>query len=295
MRKPHDPIRNPLPRRSVLAALVLLAGAACAPAPAAEGMEPVPAPPPSPAAPAPAAGEVRLVPVSRTRVADASPRALGLSGASKANPLEERLRRSVPAATPRWLPRTLDGMELFVADPTPDGWLAFYRDPLDRGAPGAVNARFRAVLYAADDAIRWSLDLGRFLSRPSHLEIQDIRYADGKLYFNEACQSYAREAGGRCSSLLRVDPLAERVEWRTPPLVSNDVFLLHGPHVIAAYGFTAEPDSLFVLDRESGRILARAGLETAHDYLEVKDGEVWVLTYGGTVHRFRMEEARTGG
>lgn len=298
MGSPRSPHPRSVLRRAVLAA-VSSAAVACAPAPAPQAPSSGPGTPPS----APVAGggtasagetpapPVRLVLVSRTRIAQASPQALGLTGANKPNGWEQRLRQGT-AGAPRWVPRSQSGLPLFIADSTPDGWLAFYRTPLAEQAGRSSNARFRAVMYQADDALRWDLDLNPFLSRPDHLEIQDIRYAGGKLYFNEACQSYSREAGGRCSSLVRVDPRAARVEWRSPPLTSNNIFLLHGPYAITGYGFTAEPDSLFVLSRETGRVLARAGLDSAHSYLEVKDGELWAVTASGNLYRFRMEEGR---
>lgn len=275
-----------------LAPLVVAACVACTP-PAATptpsgGTPPTPAPalPPAPATPDRVAPRAALELVSRTAVNSPTFRSLGLTGENKPNGLQYRLRQSVPANTPPWVSRTRDGMELFIADETPDGWLALYRTPLAQ-MQGSRNPRFRAVLRLAPDAIMWDLDLTPLLSRPDHLEIQDVRYADGRLYFNEGCQSYSREAGGQCSSLVRVDPRAGRVEWRTAPLTSNNVFLVHGPYVVAGYGFTAEPDALFLLDRATGRVLATHGLDSAHSYLEFRDGDLFVVTQG-SLYRFRV-------
>lgn len=212
--------------------------------------------------------------------------ALRLTGVNKPNGIEHRLRQSVPPGTPAWIPRELDGLPLWIADPAASGWLAFYREPLG-ATPAPLNASYRALGF--DDAGRrlWSLDLNRFLSRPSHLEIQDIRLQGGTLFFNEACQSYSREAEGRCSALVGVDPARGEVVWRTGPLVSNDIFLPHRGVLISGYGFTSEPDSLFLVSQATGEILARAGLDSAHSYLEVVDGELVVVTRG-RVYRFAI-------
>lgn len=241
---------------------------------------PVAAPAPAPAAPARdgPAGTARLEVLSSTPFTGGSYAAAGVTGANKPEGMEYRLRRSVPHDLPAVVPRTWRGLELFIADPVPEGWLAFYRGPL-AGGPGPDNAEFRAALLTPDGAPVWELELNRFLSRPDHLEIQDVRYADGALYFNEACQSYSREAGGRCSSLVRVDPARAEVRWRTPPLSSNNVFLVHGPYLVAGYGFTAEPDHLLLLDAGSGEILDRLALESAHRYLEIVDGRLVVVTH----------------
>jgi outer membrane protein assembly factor BamB len=233
------------------------------------------------AAAAPVAGQsaapvhLRLV-VQRRIGAMTTPQTFGLTGANKPNGRMYRLREFIPGKTPEFVARQQDGLDLSIAEATSDGWLAFYRSPPGRDEPR--NSRFITVLYSPDGERRWTLPLNPLLSRPDRLEITDVRYANGKLYFNESCQSYAREAGGRCSSLVRVDPVRGRLEWRTPPRVSNGIFILDGTYVIAGYGFTAEPDSVRVIDRETGRILAATGVDTAPEYLEVKDGRLYVMT-----------------
>lgn len=271
-----------------VAAAAVLAACTAAPAPQ-DGPSPRAQPSPggpiaqpaAPSAPAPGAEppahNARLV---RRRAEPLNGRGyaqLGLTGANKPNGLEYRLRREVPSNLPSYVKRELDGLQLFVADRTADGWLAFYRGPLG-GAPNSANVGYRALMYRADGGRAWDTNLNRFLSRMDHLEVQDVRYADGRLYFNEACQSYSREAGGACSSLLRVYPAAGTTDWRTPPRTSNNVILLHGPYVSAGYGFTAEPDSLFLIDRATGRILDRQPLDSAHSYLEMVGGELVVVT-----------------
>lgn len=211
---------------------------------------------------------------------------LGLSGANKPNGLEYRLRQSVPDDTPSFVPRRNGSQVLWIADAVPEGWLALYRTPLD-ALPMWENGRFRAVLYDARGEVLWDVDLDRFFSRPDHLEVQDIRLEDGELYFNEACQTYARDAGFRCSALLRVDPREGTLVWRTEPLVSSDIFILHGPVLIAGYGFTAEPDSLFLITRKSGEVVDRVGLDSAHDYLEVNGDRLTVVT-SSRVYEFEL-------
>src|SRR5690606_15643619 len=158
----------------------------------------------------------------RLVLADRQPRAEplalpGVTGRNKQPDLARRFRRQVPDDTPAFVPRERDGLALFVADPAPGGWLAFYKGRC--GGLGDVCA-YRAALFDTTGATAWALDLNVFFSLDRHVEVQDVRLHAGKLYFNEACQSYAREAGGQCSSLLRVDPAQGTVDWRTPPLTS---------------------------------------------------------------------------
>lgn len=263
--------------RTMIATAAMLAACTPAPAPVAAPQPGVPDAMPSITRPETPAPDARLVRRRAEPLNGRDLRALGLTGANKPNGMEYRLRQEVPANRPAYVTGELDGLQLFIADRTADGWLAFYRGPLG-GAPNDGNVAYRAILYRPDGGRAWDTNLNRFLSRTDRLEVQDVRYADRKLYFNEACQSYAREAGGACASLLRVDPAAGTTDWRTPPLTSNDILLLHGPYVIAGYGFTAEADSLFLIDRATGRILDRQPLDTAHNYLEMRGDDLVVVT-----------------
>lgn len=236
-----------------------------------------------------AAERVRLVEVSRRKLARGEMPA-ELTGGNKANGFDYRLRRDV-GDIPMPIPRMEGGLELFIADTVPEGWLTLYRTPLDQWNGMHGNGAYRVVLFSRDGTQRrWTLPLNRFFSGTEHLEVQDVRYVRGKLYFNEACQTYSREAGGRCSSLVRVDPARGAVDWRTPPLTSNNVFIVHGAYVIAGYGFTAEPDYVHVIDAETGRVLARTRLESAPTYVETRGSRVYVVTYGETLYTFDLVE-----
>ena len=236
-----------------------------------------------------AAERVRLVEVSRRTLARGEMPA-ELTGANKANGFDYRLRRDV-GGIPLVIPRVEGGLELFIADTVPEGWLTLYRTPLAQGAGASRNGEYRVVLFSRDGAERrWTLPLNRFFSATEHLEVQDVRYVRGRVYFNEACQTYSREAGGRCSSLVRVDPARGAVDWRTPPLTSNNVFIVHGAYVVAGYGFTAEPDYVHVIDAETGRILARTRVDSAPTYVEARGNRVYVVTYGETLYTFDLVE-----
>src|SRR5262249_4644952 len=89
--------------------------------------------------------------------------------------------------------------ELTLLDPAPHRFVALYRDPYNAASCtlGAdKNCSFGVAFFECAGRQRWLLLLDPLFSRPDHLEVQDVRYADGIVYFNEACQSYSREAGG---------------------------------------------------------------------------------------------------
>jgi hypothetical protein len=65
-------------------------------------------------------------------------------------------------------------------------------------------------------------------------------------------------------------------------------FLVRGDYIITGYGFTAEPDYLYVLDRRTGKTLSRIRLRTGPSYVIEKAGKLYVRTYD-TNYVFELE------
>lgn len=202
------------------------------------------------------------------------------------------VRTWVGIDVPIFVDLEIGGRELFILDHDADGFLAFYRSMIGTAECAGLgpNCAWTARHYGDDGVVKWTLDLTPLLSRTDQLEIQDVRLFGGVLYFNEACQSYSRAARGRCSSLVAVDPTEGRVLWRTPPLTSNNVFLVTDRYIVSGYGFTAEPDHLFVVRRADGRVVARANLPTGHEDIRFVDPTTLeVRIYPGEILRVRAE------
>jgi hypothetical protein len=188
--------------------------------------------------------------------------------------------------------------ELFLLDEIPGGGhLAFYRDPYGASSCGFAdmwrNCAYTLRLYAPEGALRAEWPLNPLLSAERHLEIQDVQYSDGIVYFNEACQTYAADAKGRCSSLSAMDPVSGKSIWRSKPLVSNSRFRLGGDLgdlILTGYGFTAEPDFVYLLDRKDGRVLDRRKVRTAPEiYTPLGDETFRVTLYDASTVDLRVE------
>ncbi len=195
---------------------------------------------------------------------------------------------------PGFVPLLEGTAELFLLRHESDGsFVAFYRDPYGASScdlSGNDNCKYVATLFAHCGEVMWSIGLGGLLSRPDQLEIQDIQLEGDTLYFNEACQSYSKDAKGKCSALVAVDPVANKVLWRSKPLVSNGVFFISGDYIVAGYGFTAERDTLSIVRRSDGRVMGRQRLPKApQDIRLLEPGVVEVEVYpGDTTYLFRM-------
>jgi len=182
--------------------------------------------------------------------------------------LSARGRRTwVGPPVPSFVPLSHGTLELFLLDPVESGYFALYRDPYDASScklSGSTNCAFEVAAFDCSGATLFRVALNPFFSRKSHLEVQDAQLDGRIVYFNEACQSYSREAQGKCSSLVAIDPYSATVLWRTPPLVSNNRFLIYPDYIVTGYGFTSEPDHLYVVRRTDGRVVLKESLPRAH-------------------------------
>lgn len=193
---------------------------------------------------------------------------------------------------PSFVPLEVAGnMALDLLDRSEGFYVAVYRERFDTCGLGSTqrNCATEIRLFDCNGLPIFATSLAPFLSRPDQLEVQDLRYSGGRLYFNEACQSYSRDAGGRCSSLVALDLLQRRVIWRTPSLVSNNYFAVMGQFVVAAYGFTGEPASIRVVRRSDGTIVDRQPLEGTNFEMTTRGDLVTVnLYYGRPAASFRL-------
>ena len=168
---------------------------------------------------------------------------------------------------PSFVTPAIGHQDLELLDPRPSGgWMALYRQTYADSGYTSKNSTSLVKLFDAGGHEAWSVQLEPLLSRRDELEVQDAHYAEdtGALYFNEACQTYSRDAGGKCSSLVALDPVQRKILWRTPPLTSNNEFLVVGNYIVTAYGFTAERCFIRVVRRRDGAILDTHPLKAAN-------------------------------
>jgi hypothetical protein len=79
-----------------------------------------------------------------------------------------------------------------------------------------------------------------------------------------------------------------RVLWTSPALISNSRnFEIIDDYLITGYGFTEEPDFLYVLRRKTGDVTQKIPLKSGPDYIIRKNNDIFVRTYD-TDYIFRI-------
>lgn len=161
-----------------------------------------------------------------------------------------------------------------------DGWtLGIY------GTPSAG----RYLLAAGDGGARRAFDFGAYLRAPAlapgetgtwEQGLSWAALADGRLYVSHAHATYAVTTGGLNAYVTALDFATGALRWRSRPLVANAAtFEVVGDALVTGYGFTAEPDALFVLDRYTGAVLHEARVRTAATWILRRDDRLFVRAY----------------
>ena len=80
--------------------------------------------------------------------------------------------------------------------------------------------------------------------------------------------------------IIAVDLNTGALLWRSLPLICNsDNFVVLDDVIISGYGFTAEPDYIYQIDKSFGTVLEQIPVKSQADYLIMKDGKLYVRTY----------------
>lgn len=144
------------------------------------------------------------------------------------------------------------------------------------------------------------IDLGSYYSIAT-LDFSEHRYADNyvpedypyideaikymhsdgfTLYVSIAHNTYAASAPHNAYVMALDMQNDYSVLWKSQPLVANaDNFAIIDDFIICGYGFTAEDDYLYILDKYTGKVLDRILLKSGPDYIYEISDKLYVRTY----------------
>ena len=112
---------------------------------------------------------------------------------------------------------------------------------------------------------------------------------DGILYVATGHYTYAASAPDN-AYITAIDLEDYHVIWKTAPLTCNSLsFEVIGDAICCGYGFTAEDDFLYILDKKTGMVQESIPLKTAADYIYRQDDILYVHTYDADL-KFQIVE-----
>lgn len=109
--------------------------------------------------------------------------------------------------------------------------------------------------------------------------IDDVLIEGNILYFSHGSNGYSDGAGYQTGYITAFDMETGMIIWTTQPMTCNSHFTIVGNSIICGYGFTSEPDYLYVLDKYSGQRVSRTPMKKMVSDVVVKNGYAYVRTY----------------
>ncbi len=119
---------------------------------------------------------------------------------------------------------------------------------------------------------------------------QFIRYEEsvGNTLYVEISHNEYSVNEPNSSYIVAIDLDSKEVLFRSEPLVANaGNFRIVDDCIICGYGFTAEPDYIYILDRFTGKKLDTIKVNSAPEQFEIIDGVLNVATYN-TAYTFKI-------
>lgn len=109
--------------------------------------------------------------------------------------------------------------------------------------------------------------------------VHDAKIVNGILYVSTFHYTYAASAPSN-GYITAINLEDYNVIWKSQPLVCNSLnFEIVDDIIFCGYGFTAEEDYLYQLDRITGCVLDKTELKSKPDYVIYKEGKLYVRTY----------------
>jgi hypothetical protein len=145
------------------------------------------------------------------------------------------------------------------------------------------DGRYVLGANARNQSLRYAFDLLAFTRPPNRGEFEPVTWArevDGVLYVSNSHSTYAAQTDARNAYLSAIDLGSKKLLWRSPALVANArTFVVTGDLIVAGYGFTREPDYLYLLDRRAGKVLDRLAVASAPEIVKLGEDGVHVRAY----------------
>jgi hypothetical protein len=111
-------------------------------------------------------------------------------------------------------------------------------------------------------------------------EVLWAREANGLLYVANGHLTYARSSYNQNAYVTAFDVETKRRLWRSQALVANaSTFVVTSRYLVTGYGFTAESDWLYLLDRRTGKVVERLALPNGPEKITRRGKQLIVRTY----------------
>ncbi|TMJ00060.1 MAG: toll/interleukin-1 receptor domain-containing protein [Alphaproteobacteria bacterium] len=165
------------------------------------------------------------------------------------------------------------------------GWLILTKDDeavlYDQDAKkiAAINLTplYEKTRIKSDSEMNWQI------------AVHDVAAGGSTLFFNVGCAAFYKEVPADCGYIAALDPIAEKLKWRTPRLMSAGQFVLTGNLLLTGGGSIRDTDFVTVIDASDGKILQQITVDSSPQRWDLKGDQLEVISFKKTRYRFKLQ------
>ena len=113
----------------------------------------------------------------------------------------------------------------------------------------------------------------------NYQSVNDFVIEGNILYVAHGSNGYSDGAGYQTGYLTAFDMEKQEIIWTTLPMTCNSHIAIVGNSIICGYGFTSEPDYLYILDKYSGQRIKRIPMKKMVNEVVPRGDLLYVRTY----------------
>lgn len=141
-----------------------------------------------------------------------------------------------------------------------------------------ITDEAQQTLYAALDFEGWKFSPKTTLMGNTQ-SLDDFIIEGNILYVAYGTNGYSDGAGYQTGYITAIDLEKMEIIWTTEPMTCNSHFAIVGNSIICGYGFTSEPDNLFIVDKYSGQRIQKIPMKKMVTEVVPKNNYLYVRTY----------------
>lgn len=143
-----------------------------------------------------------------------------------------------------------------------------------------TDPNFNKVLHAYDFS---NFSLAKF-SKTADLDftkisVENVQIENDILYAVVGHSTYAAASSGYNAYLVAIDLKNQKIKWISKPLTSNSDFCIYGETIITGYGYSDEPDYIYVVDKATGTRLKSIKVANGPEQFSIINNKLYVRTY----------------
>jgi hypothetical protein len=213
-------------------------------------------------------------PIGKTRLALASAKKNQITDSDAW--LEKHADRQPSRKAPTGIPDTYKDARLVAANLLCDPVAVIYGKVSQ--AAGTIVTLFDSTEEGLIE--RHSFDFARWMHGGKALWVYAAHAEGDRVYVIASYPGYASEIGGKTGYLAALDAKTGKLLWQAGARVANCYNLaVNDDCIVCGYGFTREPDHLFVIDKKTGRTLQKLAVKSAPEHLSIEGDQLFVRCY----------------